>query len=210
MKTHSTLKLQKLFALAFSSALLTGSASAAISISSTAPVVSGSDIGTTTILSTRNNNDDDELQVSPGQSFITSGADTSYSLTGFSFKTRSSNPSGVAFTATIQNGKRGSTVASESFTVPSGGSTNDWVTMTFATPIALAASTQYGVILTGGGFALKWQNMDESAVAGGWYKSTFNGENKDRLFVANLTAVPEPSSALLLGLGGLLLARRRR
>jgi len=107
------------------------------------------------------------------------------------------------------------------------GANAQWLTVTLSTTLNLNANTLYGFMLaasgTGGndGFFMEIDGTNTNSYAGGFALTTgeingttkwdgFNGQPSDRAFVATMTAVPEPSAALLGGLGMLMLFRRRK
>jgi hypothetical protein len=107
------------------------------------------------------------------------------------------------------------------------GANAQWLTFNLTTALNLAANTQYGFMFaasgTGGndGFFMELDGTNTSTYAGGYALTTGdingtttwdgnNGQPSDRAFVASMTAVPEPTAALLGGLGILALIRRRR
>tara|TARA_B110000908_G_C9950459_1_gene312321 strand:- start:56 stop:583 length:528 start_codon:yes stop_codon:yes gene_type:complete len=104
-----------------------------------------------------------------------------------------------------------------------------WATFTFDTPVALAANTTYGVDLGQATNPHGWQqgipylgrSLDNGPVGDefssgaapqvgeGNGDANFNG-SRDMIYHLDLSAVPEPSTTALLGLGGLALILRRR
>jgi hypothetical protein len=115
-----------------------------------------------------------------------------------------------------------------------GPGTPQWLTFDLASPITLAANTQYGFQLGSsgvwaGGFFMELDGSSTDVYAGG--SAAISGANPnlgvpdtaniwtggynpgDRVFVASMSVVPEPSTLALAGLGGLsvlILARRKK
>ena len=97
----------------------------------------------------------------------------------------------------------------------------DYLTFTFDTPLTLSANTTYGFLwgTAASGFVTV-NNPDGSTYSGGTAISSGDNNvpalgslidrNVDRVFHADLTAVPEPSSTALLGLAGFVFSLRRR
>ncbi|MFM2242637.1 MAG: hypothetical protein RLZ97_1492 [Verrucomicrobiota bacterium] len=106
-----------------------------------------------------------------------------------------------------------------------------WLTVNLATSVILDPNTIYGFQImsdgTGGNdrFFMEIDGTNTNSYAGGFALGTGkvsglpdavavwagnDGQPSDRAFVATMTAVPEPSAALLGGLGMLMLCRRRR
>jgi len=93
----------------------------------------------------------------------------------------------------------------------------DWLYMSLDTPVTLAANTQYGFDLTSSGPWFELAGMNANQYDGGSAYSANAGDLNtgtvyagDRTFVVGLTAVPEPSTLALAGLGGLAFLFRRR
>lgn len=102
--------------------------------------------------------------------------------------------------------------------------TGTWVYFGFDTSVQLAPNTQYGfdvtVVLADWGYFFETAGVDYGSYIGGsaYSTGTANGTNSlfleevyadgDHTFVVEL--VPEPATIALLGLGGLVLIRRKR
>ena len=106
-----------------------------------------------------------------------------------------------------------------------------WLTVNLGSPLSLAAGMQYGFQIKSSGttandgFFMQLDGTSTDSYSDGFAIGTAlvsgeldssliwdggNGKLSDRAFVATMTAVPEPSAALLGGLGMLMLLRRRR
>jgi hypothetical protein len=119
------------------------------------------------------------------------------------------------------------------------GSNARWLTVNLATAVTLLPGTEYGFQIMSDGtgindrFFMQIDGTSTNSYAGGFALGTGkpgfvasplnvgtldttavwrgnDGAPSDRAFVATMTAVPEPSAALLGGLGMLMLLRRRR
>lgn len=98
----------------------------------------------------------------------------------------------------------------------------NFVTFTLAEPVELAANTSYFFDMTlnaGANYFFQTNGTNTDPLAGGQAYHTVTGDKLgttatldagDRVFHADIAAVPEPSSALLGVLGVLALVRRRR
>lgn len=99
-----------------------------------------------------------------------------------------------------------------------------WLTFALTSPLTVAANTQYSFAFRSNGTGANDQffmeldgTSDGGAYTGGSSITVDDGNNLwngntegDRAFVANMTAIPEPSITFLGGLGVLGLLRRRR
>ena len=112
------------------------------------------------------------------------------------------------------------------------GANTQWLTVNLAAAVTLDANTIYGFQImsdgTGGndqffietdgtntnsyagGFALATGKIGGTAIDSAFVWAGNEGQPSDRAFVATMAAVPEPSAALLGGLGMLMLFRRRK
>ena len=111
------------------------------------------------------------------------------------------------------------------------GASAQWLTLTLSAAANLSANTQYGFQLVSDGttpndgFFMELDGTIGTPYTGGFATGTSkvsgqpdpafvfdgnNGQPSDRAFVASMTSVPEPSSALLGAVGILPLFRRRR
>lgn len=93
--------------------------------------------------------------------------------------------------------------------------TAQYVTFTFDAPIFLAANSQYAFSVGSNGPFMELNGTGSDNYAGGYAFGNYDAQaayitTGDRVFHANLFVVPEPSAALLGGLGMLALLRRRR
>jgi len=226
-----------LLGLSLAALSLATSASAAVVVSSTTPTVDGGDVAliTTTDLNSSGTKIYADANNNFGQSFTTGSNVAGYTITGFSFQVRtaSSAPPGTK-TFSIRVGGIGgidgldfTTLSNETGHVQSGDwAAEDWWTFTFDTPVTLAADTLYGVDgeMTAASASHTtgipyFRFASGSQYADGSKYSRADGDpavisstsaTLDSVFHVNMTAVPEPSAALLGALGFLALLRRRR
>ncbi len=201
---------------------------AAITISSTTPSLDGADQGNLTWSTTG-----EDLywsdRANPGQSFTTDSNSSGYTLNSFSFQLNSTRTASSTLSYNIRvvslSGTDSTTITNLTGETWNGvHNSGDWITYTFDTPVSLAANTQYGVDIqhvSGGG----WQDgitslrRNGNTFAGGAKYTRGDGDpiaisnsSNDLIFHVDMTAVliPEPSVALLSGLGVMLLLRRRK
>lgn len=201
---------------------------AAISISSTAPTIDGADQGNLTWSTTASDSYWTD-RPNPGQSFTTDANSSGYTLNSFSFQLNSTRTASSTLNYNIRvvsiSGTDSTTITNLTGETWNGvHNSGDWITYTFDTPISLAANTQYGVDIqhvSGGA----WQDgitslrRNGNTFAGGARYTRGDGDpvaisntSNDMIFHVDMTAVlvPEPSAALLSGLGVMLLLRRRK
>jgi hypothetical protein len=164
-----------------------------------------------------------------GQTFLTLGDAVGYELFALTFlQTRSTSTSGGTFNLRLGtvSGATFTEIATDTVTVESdalslGGSGADYITFTLTSSIALDPNTLYGIDLvrTGSGNYINWgENANTNYNGGQSYTSgpnglgsaTLNLANNDRIFLLDMTSIPEPTTTALLGLGGLALILRRR
>lgn len=211
----------------------------AVIISSTAPTIDGGDQGKVGAGDSQNFTKSLNSGTSDvGQSFTTSTNVGGYTMNSVSFKTNSTQ-TGVATTTAATFLVRiieitGGDVASSTYTTlatdtghtfTGSYSQNDWITWTLNTPVALDANTLYGVdirVVTGGttlAFASAMKAGSGGYTSGRFYdpgwgstpSATINHTSgEDMMFHVDLVAIPEPTTALLGGLGLFALLRRRR
>lgn len=211
--------------LASSAVMLGLSTAATISISAAAPIVDGADIANDNGAADAGGDQGHVWSNRPhqGQTFITGTNAGGYQLNAVTLKnlnnTISNGPThnvvfgSVAGTVMTQIGSTETAVAPNYAPL-------DYLTFTFDTPLSLSANTTYGFMWgsAASGFVTV-NNLDDSTYGGGTAISSGDNNvpdlanlinrNVDRVFHADITAVPEPSTALL-GLAGIAIALRRR
>ena len=203
-----------------------GSATAGtISISNVAPVVDGTDIA----------NDNGAVDAGgdqghvwgnrphQGQTFITGNNVGGYQLNAVTMKnlnnTITNGPTHNVVVGSV-TGTAMTQIGSTETAVAPNYAPGDYLTFTFDTPLTLSPNTTYGFMWGSAaqGF-VSGNNLDDSTYGGGTAISSGDNNipdlanlinrNVDRVFHADIDAVPEPSTALF-GLAGLALALRRR
>ena len=209
---------------------------ASITVTAAAPTVDEADIAQLSFGASHTGDSGDlwSDRGAQGQSFTTGGNALGYSLDAFFFRSNQAQASVQVITFRVV------TVTGDDFTLVTTASANrnsavavgDWVTASFDSPVTLAANTVYAIDFqdtSGSGVYVGWRlsGSAESILDGGVaYTSGLNDSEPattplddanltlrtfDRTFHVNLVAaVPEPSSAALLGLGGIALIIRRR
>lgn len=207
--------------------LATASQAATVVINAAAPTVNNADIASTTSTATAGSS---TTTTAIGQTFTTLANVGGYqlnavtvqvngtALTARTFNVRVGEVNNVNATLTQYNSS-----TTESGTLAANtAAANSWITLTLDTPIMLAASTGYGFDLSMvSGSNTTWLGNSVSVYAGGvrfadTTASTNTGlvrdssGNRELAFHLDIVAVPEPSTALLGGLGLLALLRRRR
>lgn len=220
-------------------AMVTAANAATLSVGAVAPTSDGADIsnftsGGSDALNVSGGGDDFTYvagnRPAQGQSFTTGSDLSGYLLTSITVQHRDYS---AGFNDDFQFGTltvRVGTVLAGTFSLISSDSvaiTNanglfsdaggEYLTFTFDTPIALAANTVYGFDWDNPGGYFEMNGTSSDVYAGGSaYNSGAIGDatatdlTGDRVFHVDLAVIPEPSIALLGGLGVLGLLRRRR
>lgn len=204
-------------------ALASASNAALFSISTTAPTVDGADIAQ---LGQTDADWDTSViwgdRPARGQTFTTGSETAGYALNAFTLKSAFAQGGNGTYSLRVStlSGSDLTVFATDSVQTATNVAVDDYVSFTFDSPVVLAPNTLYAidVVRAGSGWH-SYRNTDDNAYAGGTaYSSgdkgvpelTINTHGHDRLFHLDIAAVPEPGSMALLGLGVLLIARRRR
>lgn len=223
------MKAQHFFASAFAAgAIATGAQAAVITTSLSAPAVDGADIAslTGTSGSTFSVGKWWTDTSDPGQTFTTGISSAGYTLNAFSLYSR------VALNSTYGQTIRVSTISGSTLTPVASETTGNtsvvlsaagYMTWTFDTPVVLAANTTYAVDVrmtsASGTIGSVGYSGTTNPYSGGVRYFVNDGatsvslrNNEDYNFHLDLVEnpVPEPGSLALMGVGGLLIARRRR
>ena len=217
-----------LIVLLASFAVATNSLHAAVVLTSSplAPTPSGDDIYQ--LAGTLSADDDDSgvwnNRPTQGQTFLTLSNPDGYLLNSITVKAfNTDGPEGYTVRIGTISGSVFTPVASDTSNLL-GATANNFMTYTFGTPVLLNPNTQYafdlhGLPISPAGFRLV-NNADPSSYLNGVAYSTNDGTNLivrdfDRIFSLDLVAIqpipapaPEPGSALLLGMGAMLLVVR--
>ena len=159
-----------------------------------------------------------------GQTFTTLSNAGGYEVTSVTLRNRSNAVTDNGATWTVRLGGVAGSVFSPIATETSNNVISylagDFITFTFDTPVQLAANTVYGFDWTTNGQGFVTDNNTDGNYAGGTNYATGDDQipddnnlmfpGDDRVFHVNLTAVPEPGTLILLGIGmGACLFRRR-
>lgn len=210
--------------------MLSTADAALISAGTTAPTVDGADIAQL-VGTTDAGGDQGHLWADrpvQGQIFVTGSNPLGYALSAVTLGNLAAQPNPASVwevrVGTITGGSTFTEIAEEATSASPGAiAANSYITLTFSTPVVLSPNTIYGFDVGVEGSGIVTANAaDDTAYAGGSaYSMDDNSDpanigpiavrSVDRVFHVNLTAVPEPASAAVLGsvlLG--LLARRRR
>ncbi|MBK1831227.1 PEP-CTERM sorting domain-containing protein [Verrucomicrobiaceae bacterium R5-34] len=133
--------------------------------------------------------------------------------------------SGNVTAANFASAVGGSILGEETFTIGTGGLTtlaSEYITFEFSSAIRVDADTQLAVLVSTNGEFNQYEGTNNANLAtptalnrilfSDTSTSTpdMTGSSRDFRFLVSGTVVPEPSSAALLGLGGLALMLRRR
>ncbi len=223
-------------ALTVATALLIGATQAATNlvISSSTPTVGADGISVTGGTSTEKWFAGGGASNGVGQTFLTGSNTDGYTLSSYSLRvstTSQANVGAMAFnlrlgtiSGTTFTEIAATTVTKAANVAWAGG---DWFTLQFDSPISLDANTTYAVdaemtsagAWQGGIPYVYYKNSNVYADGNRYYYASgtpttvTNAATHDRDFILDIqvaSAVPEPGTTLLIGLGGLLFLSRRR
>ena len=225
-------KMVSAIALFFVASLSQHSNAGLITVSSVTPVLDGADIAMLDGIGQFDPEGDQGHVWSnrpvQGQSFTTGSNSAGYLLNAVTLQNEENNISFPTATFTVRIGSivgnQFSAIRTETSSAPvSGYFINDYISFVFDSPVSLAANTLYGFDWgsSGSGFTT-WVNVNGKYSGGEAYSSGGNStpaadnsivfRGVDRIFHADLTAVPAPATLVLFSIGfaGLGWSRRKK
>jgi len=214
-------------------AMITASQAATVTVSATAPTVDGADIANDNGAADAGGNQGHIWDNRPhqGQSFLTGPNVAGYTLNAVTLKNRNnsvtSDPTFNVVVGTLTTDGSPEVLAqigsTETGVAPDyNTTTKSYITFTFDTALTLSANTTYGFLWgsNGQGFVTA-NNLDDNTYGGGTAISSGDNNvpvlnnvllrNVDRVFHVDMTAIPEPTTMLLITFaGGLVIHKRNR